>query len=40
MNNKRIDPDNDSLVLEYLYDGYVPEENGIFITNKLIYLVV
>ena len=22
------------MVLEYLYDGYVPEENGIFITNN------
>ena len=29
-----IDPDNDSLVLKYLYDGYIPEENGIFITNN------
>ena len=30
-----VDPDNDSLTIDFIYEGYVPEENGIFITSEL-----
>lgn len=29
-----VDPDYDTLTLDFIHQGYVPEENGIFVTNN------